>query len=87
MHIGVDLRLQIQGDISDLEFLGERKGAAAGYIGIVENACHRPTRLLWSGREAAKETGNPETHTAFIGERNLRDRDNRRKGDCTPKQT
>jgi hypothetical protein len=38
---------------------------------MIVDCGQRSTRLLWCGRETSKETGNPETHTAFIGQRTL----------------
>jgi hypothetical protein len=39
---------------------------------MIIDISQRPTGLLRSGCEASKETGDPETHAAFIGQRALR---------------
>jgi hypothetical protein len=87
VQAGVDLRLNVRGEISDLEFTCKGYVTARGYVGVIIDGRQRPSRLLRGGREAAEETGDPETHTAFIGERIFRDRDNRRKRDYAPDQT
>ena len=87
MHVGVDLCLNVEGQIFDLELFGEGYAAARGYVGVIINVRQRPSRLLRGGREAAEETGDPEAHAAFIGERIFRDRDDRCKRDCAPDQT
>jgi hypothetical protein len=33
---------------------------------MIVNVRLRPSRLLWRGRKAPEEAGNPEAHAAFI---------------------
>ena len=57
---------------AEFEFTRTRDVAAGGYGGVVVDIRQRPTRLLRRGREASKETGEPEADAAFIGAGDLR---------------
>src|SRR6202040_1966254 len=87
VQAGVYLRLNVRGEISDLELPCQGYRTARGYVGVIINGRQRPSRLLRRSREAAEETRDPEAHAAFVGERIFRSRDNRRQRECAPDQS
>ena len=87
---GVDTQIQIcvHGNVGrnpvEREFTRTRDVCAGRYGGVVVDIRQRPTRLLRRGRQASKETGDPEAHAAFIGQRMMGKKSDRgRQGNCS----